>query len=120
MGVSHLNMRQSRRSANGPSGEVFPSSLKTKVTKPLTGTGGISKPPDRLHEDHSMELSRSESGSYNSPTGRNVSNVYSRFSLSMETKNDLHHLQNLQVSLGFDSLLTVELVGNSGGLALLF
>jgi len=35
-----------------------------------------------------------------------------------ETKNDLVYLQNVQVSLGFDCLKTVEPIGNSGGLAL--
>ncbi|KAG7599040.1 Reverse transcriptase domain [Arabidopsis suecica] len=37
-----------------------------------------------------------------------------------ETKNDRVHLQNMQVSLGFDSLQTVEPIGNSGGLALMY
>jgi len=35
-----------------------------------------------------------------------------------ETKNDLIHLQDMQVSLGFDSLQTVEPIGNSGVLLL--
>jgi len=37
-----------------------------------------------------------------------------------ETKKDRMHLQNMQVSLGFDSLQTVEPIGNSGGLALFY
>jgi len=37
-----------------------------------------------------------------------------------ETKNDLLYLQNMQVSLGFDCLQTVDPIGNSGGLALLY
>ncbi|KAG7532416.1 Endonuclease/exonuclease/phosphatase superfamily [Arabidopsis thaliana x Arabidopsis arenosa] len=37
-----------------------------------------------------------------------------------ETKNDFMHLQNMQVSLGFDSLKTVEPIGNIGGLALFY
>lgn len=64
--------RQSRSSASGPGNEVFPSSLKSKVTKSTIDTGGPSNPPDRFHEDHSLELSRGGSGSHNSPTGRNV------------------------------------------------
>ncbi|KAG7543067.1 Reverse transcriptase domain [Arabidopsis thaliana x Arabidopsis arenosa] len=50
----------------------------------------------------------------------NQKNKTAKPTIDTETKNDFHHLQNLQVSLGFDSLLTVEPVGNSGGLALLF
>ena len=37
-----------------------------------------------------------------------------------ETKNDFLYLQNMQVSLGFDSLKIVEPIGNSGGLALMY
>lgn len=37
-----------------------------------------------------------------------------------ETKNDHLYLQNVQVSLGFDILQTIELVSTSGDLALFY
>lgn len=42
--------------------------------------------------------------------------MYSPSFFLSETKNDVLYLQNMQVSLGFDSLFTVDPVGNSGGL----
>jgi len=48
-----------------------------------------------------------------------VSYVFPRFSFLSETKNDLSHIQGLQVSLVFDSFYIVEPIGSSGGLALM-
>ncbi|XP_024010239.1 LOW QUALITY PROTEIN: uncharacterized protein LOC112085271 [Eutrema salsugineum] len=42
------------------------------------------------------------------------------FMFLSETKNNHFFLQNMQVNLGFDSLLTVDPLGNSGGLALFY
>ncbi|XP_024012343.1 uncharacterized protein LOC112086786 [Eutrema salsugineum] len=42
------------------------------------------------------------------------------FMFLSETKNDRFFLQNMQVSLGFDNLHTVDPIGNSGGLALFY